>query len=593
MKTQITIKQLLFFLGVVIFSNFKTFAQSPNIIFILTDDHGYGDVGFNEGHASDIATPNLDALAAAGTVFTSAYAVHPFCGPSRAGLMTGRYPHEFGAQYNLSDSNTTQGVSLSETFFSTVLQNAGYNTGVIGKWHLGQPTGYRPNQRGFDYFYGMLYGGHVYFTGGGGGSTQYRSPLRENEGLAGEPNGLYLTDLFSDKGVDFINDAETNDNDPFFLFMSYNAPHTPLQALASDKAILAAPPYSFDYLGDTSRENYAAMVYSVDRGVKKLVDALTANGELNNTLIVFMSDNGGKSESHAQYGGANNGPLRGDKGDTYEGGFRVPMFMYWPGTVPAGKKYDYNVSALDLYPTFVNLAGASIPAGKEIDGKDIMANVINETDARANESIYSIRHAATNRVGVRRDNLKAYTFGNNRWYLFDVSTPGGLAENNADDLSTNPAYQTVLNEMISDAYQWALTHIEPEFFDSTGAADTWFNNHSSTNPANTISWQDTTFDGYTTLSIEDVELKQNLSGHLYPNPVIGPQLSVKFNENLLGAVDAVIYDNLGRPVQIEQNLTKKSNRKVSMLLNSNISKGYYIMKLTVGQFSFSKSFIVK
>ena len=570
-------------LCLVCFSNLKNYAQSPNIILILTDDMGYADVGFNNG-ATDIATPNLDNLANNGAIFSSAYVVHPFCGPSRAGLMTGRYPHEFGAQFNLSDSDITNGVDTNETFFSTVLQNANYNTGIIGKWHLGQPDGHRPNQRGFDYFYGMLYGGHVYFTGGGGGSTQYRSPLRENEGLAGEANGLYITDLFSDKGVEFINDAETNDSDPFFLFMSYNAPHTPLQALNSDKTALTSAPHNFTY-SDDKRHNYAAMVYSVDRGVKKLVDALVANGEFDNTLIVFLSDNGGRTDQ-----GAVNTPLRGAKGDTFEGGFRVPMLMPWPNQIPAGVTYPFNVSALDLYPTFASLAGATIPSGKEVDGKNIINNVINNTDARAGESIYSIRHRRINNVGIRRGNLKAFTTGNGNWFLYDLNT--NISESNAQNLANNPAFEDILDDMINDAYQWSLTHIEPIFFDSSSAETTWFNNNSSNNPSNTMSWQERTFDGFTTLSIEVIEINQQVSGYIYPNPVSDISLSIKFNETITDEVNAVVYDALGRTVQMEKNLLKTSANIAALKLSPNITNGNYFVKITAGNKSFSKAIII-
>lgn len=557
-----------------------------NIILILTDDMGYADVGYNNSGFNDIATPNIDALANAGTKFTSAYVTHPFCGPSRAGLMTGRYPHEFGAQYNLSDSNTTQGVDLNETFFSTVLDDAGYNTGIIGKWHLGQPTGYRPNQRGFDYFYGMLYGGHVYFTGGGGGSAQYTSPLRENEGLAGEANGLYVTDLFTDKGVEFINNSEANDDQPFFLFMSYNAPHTPLQPLPSDVTALASPPYNFTY-SDTKRRDYAAMVYSVDRGIKSIVDALTANGELDNTLIVFLSDNGGRTDQ-----GAINSPLRGRKGDTLEGGFRVPMFMYWPNGgngIPAGQSYDFNVSALDLYPTFVNLANGTIPNGKELDGKDILSNIQNNTDARSGESIYSIRHRFANNLGIRRGDYKAYHDSNsNNWYLYDINA--NIGENNGQALNTNiEPYKSILAQMANDAYLWSLTHIEPLFFDSSTAENTWLTNHSNTTHSTT--WQDVLFNGFNNgLSIDDIELNQNVTGYIYPNPVQS-DVTVKLNQSIFDNVDITVYDIYGRPVQINNGLKVNNSNTFDFILNATLSKGTYLLKVKSNAGTFSKTFL--
>jgi arylsulfatase A-like enzyme len=535
---------------------------------------GYVDVGFNG--ATDIATPNIDALASAGTIFTSAYAPHPFCGPSRAGLMTGRYPHEIGAQYNLNDNESVLGVDASETFFSNVLQTAGYNTGLIGKWHLGQATAHQPNARGFDYFYGMLTGGHNYFTkttANGGFSGPYNWDLRKNGGLANEPTGGYITDLFSSEAVTFIQNAETNDSDPFFLFMSYNAPHSPIQALASDETILTSAPYSFSY-SDPRRLSYAAMVYAVDRGIKNIVEALTTANELNNTLIVFTSDNGGRLDS---VGMANNGPLRGEKGDTYEGGFRVPMFMYWPGNVPAGATYSHPVTSLDLYPTFVNLAGTSIPNGKEIDGKNIMSHVINNTDARAGESIYALRHrAAINNVGIRRDQWKAFTTGNGVWLLYDLANDIG----ETTDLSST--YPNILNDMISDAYQWALTHITPQFFDSTTAENSW-NNNGMPN-------FESTFAGY--LSTEDVFINGH-SGIIYPNPIVKNDLIIGFNFPLSETVDATIYDTLGRPVQIQSNLLKVSSKEVRLELSPNITSGNYLIKITSGNNAFSKTIVVE
>lgn len=561
-------------------------SQSPNIILILTDDMGYADVGYNNGGV-DIATPTLDNLANAGTIFTSAYVTHPFCGPSRAGLMAGRYPHEFGAQYNLNDSEYTLGVDTNETYFSTVLQDAGYNTGIIGKWHLGQSTSHDPNARGFDYFYGMLTGGHNFFTkttanGGFGGA--YNRDLIENRSPANEPQGAYITDLFTDKAIDFIQDAETNDADPFFLFMSYNAPHTPLQALDSDKnALTDGTVASFTYSND-ARHTYAAMVYSVDRGVKRIVDELALRGETNNTLIVFLSDNGGRTDQ-----GATNTPLRGYKGETFEGGFRVPMFMYWPNNIP-NQDYNYNVSSLDLYPTFANLANGTIPNGKDIDGKDILNHVKNNTDARDGESIYAIRHQAVNKVGIRRGKYKAYQNSNDGvWRLFDINANIGEDYNQALNTNIEP-FKSILEDMANDAYQWSLTHIEPVFFDSTGAESTWISKHSNTN-TNRDTWQDRLFTGYT-LSIEGIEINQKLTGYIYPNPVAESFLSVKFYKKLKDRIDIVIYDSLGRPVQTELNLSQTNSNKVDLVLNSSIAQGTYFLKVISGQHSFNKSFII-
>lgn len=561
---------------------------------------GYADVGYNNRAIGDIASPTLDNLAANGTKFSSAYVTHPFCGPSRAGLMTGRYPHEYGSQYNIAENDFIAGIDLNETFFSTVIKDAGYKTGVIGKWHLGQSTQYDPISRGFDYFYGMLNGGHNFFTkttadGGFGGA--YNRDLVEQiapntRGPANEPVATYVTDLFTDKAIEFIQEAEnTNDNQPFFLFMSYNAPHTPIQALGSDKAVLTSAPYNFNYNGNDKRHTYAAMVYAVDRNVQRIIDELDDKGETNNTLIVFLSDNGGRTDQ-----GAVNSPLRGVKGDAYEGGFRVPMFMYWPSTnsgegIPSGQTYDFNVSSLDLYPTFVALANGTMPIDKELDGKDILSSIQNNTDKRDGESIYALRHQNINKLGIRRDQYKAFqNSGNGTWYLYDINA--NISENNGQALNTSvEPYKSILDDMANDAYQWSLTHTEPLFFDSPGAENTWNTNHSNINSGKPDTWQERLFNEYT-LSIEGIEVNQKIGGYIYPNPVKESRLSIKLYERLNDNINIMIYDNLGRPIQTELNVSQAKSNKVDLILNSSIADGTYFLKITSGLQSFTKSFVI-
>ncbi|WP_136480208.1 sulfatase-like hydrolase/transferase [Cognatitamlana onchidii] len=602
-------KKISITIGLFCIISLKSLCQSaPNIILILTDDMGYADIGYNNDAIGDIASPTLDNLAANGTKFSSAYVTHPFCGPSRAGLMTGRYPHEYGSQYNIAENDFSAGIDINETFFSSVLKDAGYKTGVIGKWHLGQSTSYDPLARGFDYFYGMLNGGHNFFTkttanGGFGGA--YNRDLVEQiapdtRRPANEPKFAYITDLFTDKAIEFIRDAETTDDDqPFFLFMSYNAPHTPIQALSSDKNVLTSPPYNFDYGGNDTRHRYAAMVYAVDRGIQRIVDELANKGETDNTLIVFLSDNGGKSANNA---GGNNFPLRGFKGDTYEGGFRVPMFMYWPGTkdnqgIPSGQTYDFNISSLDLYPTFVALANGTTPNGKELDGKDILSHIQNNTDSRDGESIYTLRHQASNKIGIRRGKYKAFQQTDNSgdfagtWYLYDIET--NISENNAQALNKNiEPYKSILANLAHDAYEWSLTHTEPLFFDSTGAANTWNNNHSNINSGKPNTWQERLFNGFT-LSVESIDINSNIAGYIFPNPVKESKLSIKFYERLNDEINVVIYDNLGRAVQTELNLKQLQSNTVELTLSSDISSGNYFVKVLSGLKSFTQQIIIE
>jgi arylsulfatase B len=297
----------------------------PNVVLILCDDLGYADVGFNG--SKDIRTPNLDALATGGTIFMSAYVPHPFCGPSRMGMLTGRYPHRFGAPFNLPNSGlgiesyNRKGIPVGEKLISTVLQEAGYYTGAIGKWHLGIDPQFHPNQRGFDDFFGFLGGGHEYFPekyvpiyerqrkAGNEHFNEYIVPLEHNGKQVTETE--YMTDALSREGVRFVNDAATR-GQPFFLYLAYNAPHTPLQAKQEDLAVYA-------HIKDEKRRTYAAMVHAVDRGVGQVVDALKQTSEFDNTLIVFLSDNGGKLGA-----GASNRPLKQGKGSVHEAAFACP-----------------------------------------------------------------------------------------------------------------------------------------------------------------------------------------------------------------------------------------------------------------------------
>lgn len=459
-------------------------AERPNIVIFLLDDLGYADVGFMPNAEPDIYTPNIDQLANEGVVFSQAYVTHPFCGPSRAGIMTGRMQHEHGAQFNLA-GYSKKGVDVNETFFSTVLQDAGYRTGLIGKWHLGEEPQYHPNSRGFDYFYGMLGGGHKYHSDdfvrvadhnpNNTGVWDYEIPLIENRGYAPETGyetgNQYITDLFSDAGTAFIEESENNDDQPFLLFMSYNAPHTPEEAKQEDEEALRTL-LGANAATDPQRHTYSAMVYAVDRGVQKIVNKLKETDEYENTLIVFLSDNGGRLNNAS----ARNTPLRDGKGATYEGGVRVPMFISWPNGDIDINHYSHPVSSLDLYPTLINLAGASKPAGKELDGVNILSHLRNNTNARENTPLFFMRHDPNgnnprNRTAVILNQWKWYTNGYGVWQFFDLATD--MAEQNP---ISNHASK---DEMLNDVYRWSLSHIEPLFFDqaSYGFENGWVTNN--------------------------------------------------------------------------------------------------------------------
>ena len=428
--------------------------ERPNILLILTDDLGYADVGFNGGR--DVRTPNLDGLAASGMTFAQAYVPHPFCGPSRAGLMTGRYPHKIGAQFNLPSEGSNLGVPRSEVFISKVLQDAGYFTGAIGKWHLGEAPEFHPNQRGFDDFYGFLGGGHKYFpeefaqayeaqvAAGNTHIWEYLRPLERNGAEVEETE--YLTDGLSREAVNFVREAAGRE-EPFFLYLAYNAPHTPLEAKDEDLAL-------FRDIEDEKRRTYAAMVYAVDRGVGNIVDALRDTGQFDSTLIVFLSDNGGRLDR-----GGNNFPLRDGKGSVHEGGYRSPMFMHWPERLSAGATFEHPVLALDFYPMFAGLADAVIPADRSLDGRDIWQDILSGQDPHAGEFLYALRHRkGFSDAAVRRDQWKAVRTRNQPWKLFNIEEDIGERR----DLGAQ--HRAVLANMVREMERWSWDNAEPRWF---------------------------------------------------------------------------------------------------------------------------------
>lgn len=440
--------------------------SKPNILMILCDDLGYSDVGFNG--SLDIKTPNLDRLAEQGTVFTSAYVAHPFCGPSRTSLMTGRYSHKIGAQFNLppnSQDFMDDGVDTNEVFMSTVLQKSGYYTGVMGKWHLGSTPKYHPNKRGFDDFYGFLGGGHNYHpeqyqavyekqkAEGNKSIFDYLLPLEHNNKVVNETE--YMTDALSREAIRFMNEAAKK-QDPFFLYLSFNAPHTPLEAKDEDLKL-------FEHIKDKKRRTYAAMVYAVDRGVKKIIESLKASGQYENTLIVFFSDNGGKTIA-----GATNYPLREGKGSACEGGYRVPMFFHWPNVIPAGKKFKYNVSSLDLFPTFAGLGAATIPKGKQLDGKDIWNDLLENSNPHKGDMFYAMRHrTGYTDVGARKDQWKALKLNKQEWKLYNIEED--ISEKN--DLSKE--FPEILKALILETEAWSKTNMKPRWFHSNEEGILW------------------------------------------------------------------------------------------------------------------------
>jgi arylsulfatase A-like enzyme len=339
--------------------------QNPKIILIVTDDLGYNDVGFNG--CKDIPTPHIDRIAKAGVVFTSGHVTYGVCSPSRAGLLTGRYQYRFGYERNplYVPADSLMGLPLSEETMADVLGRSGYTSMLIGKWHLGAHKSLHPLKRGFNEFFGFLGGGHQYFPekwklqnpeDANGEGESYLTKLNRNYEVVEETE--YLTDALSREAVSFV---ERNQQNPFFLYLAYNAPHTPLQA--SEKYLSR-----FQHIQNPKRRTYAAMVSAVDDGVGRLLDKLTETDQLDNTIIIFLSDNGGPTSDNA----SNNAPLRGQKGSVFEGGIRVPFAIQWNHKIPANTTYDKPIIALDIFSTVLaNIKGAAKPKNT-LDGVNLL-----------------------------------------------------------------------------------------------------------------------------------------------------------------------------------------------------------------------------
>lgn len=674
-------------LGLFMFSGYaeaQTTNTKPNILMIVADDLGYADVGFNRGadfpaDRGIIPTPNLDLLASNGAICTSAHVAHPFCGPSRAALMTGRYPHAIGAQYNLpNDTETPFGIAESETFMSKVLQDANYNTSMIGKWHLGNKDVYKPLQRGFDSFFGMLGGGHPYFESSyeenywsrvdrnkiRAADNQLPLPTNEYQVPLDRGNGHvtreefdedeYLTDILTEEALirlkEGVNDYKSDNENPYFMYLAYNAPHTPLEASDAEIAAFKAnnpnfesairnsdyiknatplsrkvlireintaqkrldPTFDFDALTTTEQDNlvdaqytakfekvikaritYGTMVANMDTNIGKIITELKKDTDVyNNTLIIFFSDNGGKIFTS----GGDNHPLTQGKGSVLEGGHRVPMFFHWPNKITS-KVYEHNVSTLDMYPTFLDLAGATLPTGKIVDGKSIMNNIVAGTSARPTESLFVLRHqGGFNNVSIKKGTYKIVRISKSDWALYNHNIdPGELT----DIRATEPNAAAIITSMVEEASDF--------YQDFSSIPPGWFDHYRSNN--NQIGyWQDGSFPGYDCTFVNgripdnciidqagtsiyfgpsagedpntfdfgslntDVIKAGNNGFSTYPNP-----FTSSFNINLDQSVETVnveIYSLMGHLVKTypAMNLTDRINA-------NDLSSGTYVLKV--------------
>lgn len=410
----------------------RTPKKHPNVIVIISDDMGYADIGCHG--CKDIATPHIDSIAANGVRFTNGYVSCPVCSPTRAGLATGRYQQRFGHEFNTGPPpgglRENVGLPLSEVTIANVMKSAGYVTGAVGKWHLGMLPHFHPFKRGYDEFFGFLHGGHSYVDPGLG---TFNPILRGTEPVDEKE---YLTDAFSREAVAFV---QRHHEKPFFLYLAYNAVHTPLQG---------PPRYErrFEHITDSKRRVYAGMLTAMDDGIGKLLAKLKELDIEKDTLLVFVNDNGGPTAN-----GSDNRPLRATKGTMYEGGIRVPFMIQWPARLKGRQVYPHPVIALDILPTAAAAAGADLPKDRKIDGVDLLPYITGTTQAAPHETL--CWRAGENHA-VRKGHWKLVTMGGQTG-LYDLAAD--VSE--ANDLSqTKPE---VLRELKQAFQRWNAQMVPP------------------------------------------------------------------------------------------------------------------------------------
>lgn len=366
--------------------------SKPNIIVIIADDMGYADIGAHG--CQDIPTPHIDRIAARGVRFTDAYANGSFCTPTRAALMSCRYQHRYGIE-DLGGPLPAQANTLPER-----LKAAGYVTGMVGKWHLGSTEGFTPVDRGFDEFFGFVGGGHQYIIQRNG-KGEYNAPILRNREPVNEQR--YLTDAFGEEAAAFVERCCTTKSEepgtvnakPFFLYLAFNAVHTPMQATEKYKA-------RFPGITDPKRRTYAAMLSAMDDAIGLVLTKLEQTGQLNNTLVVFTNDNGGPTTRNA-VNGALNTPLRGSKCETFEGGIRVPLLMQWPVIIEPGTTYTKPVISFDISVTALASAGAD---ASDIDGVNLLPFLKGQKSGSPHDILFWRSRTMSNNYGARQGDWK-------------------------------------------------------------------------------------------------------------------------------------------------------------------------------------------
>lgn len=460
--------------------------QRPNILLITVDDLGMADCSlYGEG---DVETPNIDRLGKEGIVFENAYVTSPVCAPSRAALMTGRYQHRFGFEYTMHDrylrnrleflgfrlfvnsypwkpkwadnvpdrdAVDQQGLPTSEITLAEVLKKSGYQTGIVGKWHLGWSIEKRPSAFGFDEQYGFFHSHSLYAPEGSPGIVDQKieNDWTDPHIWSGQRNGAhaihrnyqiivekdYLTNRITEESIEYI---ERHKSAPFFLWISYNAPHTPLQA---PKKYVD----QYQHIKDPVKRVYRAMIHNLDDNIGRLADYLAATKLDTNTLVIFISDNGGAEYTHT----TDNGRYEGGKNTQFEGGIKVPMIIRWTGKLPAGKRYRPMVSSLDVFPTSIRAAEALSPETRPIDGVNLLPFLLDSLPGNPHEYLHWKRGQS---MAIRT----------NQWKLMINDHSGdtllyNLDGNRFEDPDESSHYPEVVTTLFNRHKEWMKTHQPP------------------------------------------------------------------------------------------------------------------------------------
>ncbi len=419
-------------------------AGKPNILVIVADDLGYHDVGFNGG--TEIPTPNLDRLASRSIRCTSGYVSHSFCSPTRAGLLTGRYQQRFGHENNPAylPDDTKAGLPVSQATIADRLKKLGYATGAVGKWHLGAHPQFHPNRRGFDEYFGFIGGGHIYLPGGKGGE-EYNLPLQFN----GEPRPFdgYLTAILGREAAAFI---QRHRDEKWLLYLAFNAPHTPL--VATDELLA-----KFSAIADPNRRAYAAMVHGMDAAIGDVLASLDATKQRDDTLVFFVSDNGGPDLTSRGLGNfTDNSPLRGCKGQVYDGGIRVPFLISWPARLKPAVCH-HPVISLDFLPTAIAAAGGAAKADAMLDGLDLLPFLSGEKNGPPHETLFWRTGGPGGNYSARSGDWKFVKLGRQPAELYDLSSDIGEKNNLARE------QPEILAKLQAAVESWDKSNIAPVF----------------------------------------------------------------------------------------------------------------------------------